>query len=51
MDDPKSNPMGHPPEQVAGAEGSPRFGRLLIVLVCAVLLVAGITMLSERLYS
>lgn len=32
-------------------DDSPKFGRLLIVLVLAVLLIAGITFLSEAMYS
>ncbi len=51
MHDPDSNPMKHPAEQPAGVDGSPKFGRLLIVLAGAVLLLVGITVLSERFYS
>lgn len=45
------NPMGHPEEQPSGSDGTPKFGRLLIVLILAVLLVAGITFASQALYS
>lgn len=51
MDDPNRNPMEHPAEQPSGAEGSPRFGRLLIVLMAAVLLIAAITFITASLYS
>jgi hypothetical protein len=51
MEEPDDNPMHHPAEQPAGSDDAPRFGRLLIVLVCAVLLVAAITVISEALYS
>ena len=40
-----------PEQPVAGSDDSPKFGRLLIVLVLAVLLIAGITFLSETMYS
>ena len=45
------NPMDHPPEQESGADGSPRFGRLLAVLICAVLLIVVITFASEAYFS
>ena len=45
------NPMQHPEEQPTGSDGSPKFGRLLIVLVLAVLLIVLITFGSEALYS
>jgi hypothetical protein len=51
MDEPNHNPMEHPAEQPTGSEDSPRFGRLLIVLVIAVLLIVAITFVSEALYS
>lgn len=43
--------MHHPEEQPTGVDGAPRFGRLLIVLALAVLLIVGITILSEALYT
>ncbi|KAF1047017.1 MAG: hypothetical protein GAK35_00814 [Herbaspirillum frisingense] len=46
-----SNPMRHPPEQPGGADGSPKFGRLLVVLICAVLLIVAITFASEAYFS
>jgi hypothetical protein len=45
------NPMRHPEEQPTGSDGSPKFGRLLIILVLAVLLIAAITVISEALYT
>lgn len=39
--------MKHPEEQPAGSEGSPRFGRLLIVLALAIALIVVIVALSE----
>lgn len=50
MEGPQRNPMKHPEEQPTGVEGSPKFGRLLIVLVLAVLLVGLITWASEAYY-
>lgn len=51
QDPARSNPMRHPAEQPAGAEGVPRFGRLLVVLICAVLLIVAITFASEAYFS
>ncbi|WP_173390513.1 hypothetical protein [Noviherbaspirillum massiliense] len=45
------NPMHHPDEQPGGAEGTPKFGRLLVVLLLVVLLIVGLTYLSEAMYS
>ncbi|AMP03543.1 hypothetical protein [Collimonas pratensis] len=45
------NPMHHPDEQPSGSEGSPKFGRLLIVLVLVVILIGFITFASEWFYS
>ncbi|AMO94061.1 hypothetical protein CFter6_1350 [Collimonas fungivorans] len=45
------NPMNHPEEQPSGSDGSPKFGRLLIVLVLAVILIGFITFASEWFYS
>lgn len=45
------NPMNHPEEQTAGSDGSPKFGRLLIVLVLTVILIGFITFASEWFYS
>lgn len=45
------NPMQHPEEQPSGSDGSPKFGRLLIVLVLVVILIGFITFASEWFYS
>jgi hypothetical protein len=47
----KDKPMNHPEEQKTGSEDAPRFGRLLLVLFAAVLLVVIITFASEAYYS
>lgn len=44
MDDPAQNPQ--PP----ATDGTPKFGRLLIVLVCVVLLIVGLTFASVSYY-
>jgi hypothetical protein len=51
MEDPNDNPMRHPDEQPIVSDDSPKFGRLLIVLVLAVLLIVAITFISEALYT
>lgn len=53
MNDPlkQENPMNHPEEQATGSDGSPKFGRLLIVLVLSVILIGFITFASEWFYS
>jgi hypothetical protein len=45
------NPMQHPDEQPIGTDGTPKFGRLLIVLGAAVMLIVAITIISEWLYT
>jgi hypothetical protein len=49
--EPGHNPMEHPAEQPTGTEGTPKFGKLLLVLIGAVLLIVAITLASEALYS
>jgi hypothetical protein len=49
--DPLRNPMHHPEEQPAGTDASPKFGRLLIVLLLAVILIGAITLASETYFS
>lgn len=49
-DDTENNPMQHPAEQPSGADGTPKFGRLLVVLAFAVLLVVALTFGSEAYY-
>ncbi|WP_199710805.1 hypothetical protein [Noviherbaspirillum cavernae] len=51
MEDSNHNPMKHPEEQPAGTDDAPRFGRLLIILVAAVLFVMALTFVSEWLYT
>jgi hypothetical protein len=45
------NPMQHPEEQPTGSDGTPKFGRLLIVLILVVLLMGLITYASQAWYS
>jgi hypothetical protein len=42
---------GQPQEQPTGADEAPKFGRLLLVLLAAVLVVVAMTFLSEAYYS
>ena len=42
-DNEHDNPMQHPDEQPSGADHGPHFGRLLIVLAAAVMLLGLIT--------
>jgi hypothetical protein len=51
MDNKEQNPMHHPEEQPTGSDGTPKFGRLLLALVGAVLLILAITLVSEAIYS
>jgi hypothetical protein len=51
ISDPGKSPMNHPDEQPSGTDGSPKFGRLLVVLILAVLLIVAITFGSEAMYS
>lgn len=46
--EPGGNPMNHPPEQPSGADGEPKFGRLLIVLALVVAIIAAVTWASEK---
>jgi hypothetical protein len=50
-EEPRNNPMEHPTEQPTGTDGTPKFGKLLLVLIGAVLLIVAITLASEALYS
>jgi hypothetical protein len=47
----QDNPMRHPDEQPAGSDGVPHFGRLLLVLLAAVLCVVALTFVSEAYFS
>ncbi|HEX7635261.1 MAG TPA: hypothetical protein VF427_08290 [Noviherbaspirillum sp.] len=51
MEEQNNNPMRHPAEQPAGSDGSPKFGRLLLVLLGAVLVIVALTLISEAMYS
>ena len=51
MEEPNNNPMHHPAEQPTGGDGSPKFGRLLLVLLGAVLVIVAVTLISEAMYS
>jgi len=46
-----NNPMQHPEEQSTTGDGSPKFGRLLLVLILAVLLMGLLTFATEAYYS
>jgi hypothetical protein len=50
-EEPQKNPMNHPEEQPTGVEGSPKFGRLLIVLILTVILLGLLTWATEAFYS
>lgn len=43
--------MNHPEEQPSGSDGAPKFGRLLLILAAAVLIIVGVTLASEAFYS
>lgn len=49
--DERPNPMNHPDEQPSGADGTPKFGRLLIVLVLVVVFIGFLTWASEAWFS
>lgn len=51
MEEQNNNPMHHPAEQPTGSDGSPKFGRLLLVLLGAVLVIVALTLISEAMYS
>lgn len=50
LEEPSDNPVAESKEQPE-SDGTPKFGRLLIVLVLVVLLMGVITYVSEALYS
>ena len=45
------NPMQHPEEPSTGTDDSPKFGRLLLVLVVVVMLIGVITLAAETYFS
>ena len=49
--DPLPNPMNHPEEPPVGTDGTPRFGRLLLVLAAAVLFIVAVTIGSQAYFS
>jgi len=51
LNEKSANPMQHPEEQPSGVDGSPKFGRLLIVLILAVLVIVAVTFGSEAFFS
>lgn len=51
MNNPNQNPMHHPDEQPTGTDDAPKFGRLLLALAAAVMLIVAVTFLSEAFYS
>lgn len=51
MNEPEHNPMDHPEEQPVGTDDAPKFGRLLIILAAAVMLIVAVTFASEAFYS
>lgn len=46
-----STPEPHPEEQPTGTDGSPKFGRLLLLLAFGVMLIVLITIGSEAYYT
>ena len=48
---PDENPMNHPDEQPPPGNDSPRFGRLLVVLVLVVAMLGLLTFAAETYYS
>jgi hypothetical protein len=48
---PPHDPMQHPEEQPSGSDDSPCFGRLLIVLVLAVLFIGALTLTVEAYFT
>ncbi len=46
--EPGGNPMNHPEEQPTGAEGVPKFGRLLLVLALVVAIIVVVTWASAK---
>jgi hypothetical protein len=51
VNDDADNPMHHPPEQPSGSDDAPKFGRLLLILGAAVLVIVAVTFASEALYT
>jgi len=51
QDESDNNPMQHPEEQPSGTDGTPKFGRLLVVLAFSILIVVLLTFGSEAYYT
>ncbi len=51
FDSVNDNPMQHPEEQPTGSDGTPKFGRLLLVLAFGVLMVVVLTFGSLAYYT
>jgi hypothetical protein len=49
-EEPQRNPMSHPEAPTTGVEGSPKFGRLLIVLILTVISLGLLTWAMEAYY-
>lgn len=49
--EPGGNPMNHPAEQPTGADGTPKFGRLLVVLVLVVAFIVLVAWAAEKYFS
>jgi hypothetical protein len=51
QNEPNENPMQHPEEPPMGSDGTPKFGRLLIVLAFGLLMVVLLTFGSQAYYT
>jgi len=51
MNDDRDSPMNRPADKPSGSDGAPNFGRLLLILGAAVLVIVVVTFVSEALYS
>ena len=51
MPEDANNPMQHPEEQPVESDGTPKFGKLLIVLALSILLVVLVTFGSQAYYT
>jgi hypothetical protein len=51
QDESDNNPMQHPEEQPSGTDGTPKFGRLLLVLAFSILIIVLLTFGSEAYYT
>lgn len=51
MQNDPDNPMQHPDEQPSCSDGTPKFGRLLIVLAASVLIIVVLTFGSQAYFT